>query len=75
MPDEEKPETKPIRKRDYTAEEWEILEVVARSRSWEFAEKNAYLILDQARAIGELDEEEDEPTIVDNGVTLTKGEL
>jgi hypothetical protein len=67
MPDEPKPETKPIRKRDYTAEEQEIIDFVAKSQGREFAEKNAHLILEQARRVGELGEEEDEPIVVDNG--------
>jgi len=54
-------------KREYTAEEWEVLEFVAKSRGWEFAQKNARLILEQARTLGELAEAADEPVVVDNG--------
>jgi hypothetical protein len=54
-------------KRDYTAEEWEILELVARSRGWKLVNKFAHLILEQARSVGELGEPEDEPVVVDNG--------
>jgi hypothetical protein len=53
-------------KRDFTADEQEILDLVARSEGREFVEKFAALILDQARALGELGEEEDEPTVVDS---------
>jgi hypothetical protein len=55
------------KRRDYTAEEWEILELVAKSRGWEMVNKFAQLILEQARSVGELGEPEDEPTIVDSG--------
>jgi hypothetical protein len=56
-----------VSKRDYTAEEWAILELVARSSGREFVERFAHLILGQARALGELEEEEDEPIVVDSG--------
>ena len=58
-----------------TPEEQEIIDVVARSRGREFAEKNAALILEQARALGELAEEEDDadrPFVVDNGSETKK---
>ena len=57
----------------YTPEEQEILDLVARTRGQEVADKWAELILDQARSVGvlaEAEDEGDEPIVVDNGVTL-----
>jgi len=45
-----------------TPEEQQVIDVVARRRGREFAEKNAELALDQARSIGVLAEgDDDEP--------------
>jgi hypothetical protein len=54
-------------KRNYTRDEQEILDLVARSEGREFVDKFAHLILEQARSVGELPEEEDEAVVVDNG--------
>jgi hypothetical protein len=48
------PATTTRSKASWTPEEREILAVVARARGWTYAERHASLILEQARAIGEL---------------------
>jgi len=50
----EAPNTTPKPLESYTAQEQEILRMVARNEGKEWAEKHAHLILDQARAIGDL---------------------
>ncbi len=42
-----------IRQR-FTPEEIQILAIVARGEGWEWTERHAHLVLDQARMIGEL---------------------
>jgi hypothetical protein len=56
--------------KNYTREEQEILDLVAKSRGQEMVDKFAHLILEQARAMGELAEEEDEPIVIDNGMSF-----
>jgi hypothetical protein len=57
------PDAKPKR----TPEEQAIIDVVAEREGREWADRHAYLILEQARALGELDEEPEPDVVVGDG--------